>query len=384
MKLLVLSINLVFLLNACHAQNKKWVCNITYNLSHLKIDRGFAVIEIFKFQPDSVNNYALVKSIRPTKDIFTLAFKVNDPFMGYIQLKHHDSIYAISSPCILANENIAVDFFKKAITATKVASVQNLFYNENRFLFLALPNAIANEAGFSIGLIKRSYELSIPLQYYMLEAKLKEYEENVIKQIKLNKRYFFSVQRLFEIRNQLSPKTLDTCFSIVFQTFNGTSIIQKLQDYITQSKKLNTGKPVPYFKIADSNNVIKVSDSLFYQHDYTLIDFWASWCAPCRQSMKKIKSFYSNIDTVHFQIFSVSIDARRNDWIRALRQDSIEWRNYIDMDYKGWQGNVARTFNLSSIPSNIIVDKAGKIIAIDLSDEDLQHFLRKKKLYTNK
>ncbi len=384
MKQLILSITLLFLLNVCYAQNKKWVCNITFDLTHLKIDKEFAVIEIFRFQPDSVNHYAVIKSIRPTKDIFTLAFNVNDPLTGYMQLKYHDSIYAISSPCILANENIAVVFFKKAIAATKITSAQNLFYNENRFLFLAMPSTIVNETGFSMSLFKRSYELSIPREYYMLEAKLIEYEENVIKQIKHNKGYFFAVQRLFEIRKQLSPKTLDTCFAIVNQTFKGTSLTKKLQDYIDQSKKLVAGKPVPYFKVADSSNVIKVSDSLYYQHDYTLIDFWASWCAPCRQSMKKIKSFYSNVDTAHFRILSVSIDQRRNDWIRALKQDSIEWSNYIDADYKGWQGNVARTFNLSSIPSNVMVDRAGKIIAIDLSDENLLHFIKEKKLFTDK
>ena len=83
---------------------------------------------------------------------------------------------------------------------------------------------------------------------------------------------------------------------------------------------------------------------------------------------------YSAIDTGRMHIVSVSIDEDQKKWMQAVGQDSIVWNNYIDTE-GGWDGSVAKNFNLTYIPANVIVDKSGKIIALNVTTKGLKDFM---------
>jgi thiol-disulfide isomerase/thioredoxin len=117
-------------------------------------------------------------------------------------------------------------------------------------------------------------------------------------------------------------------------------------------------------------------DKEFFVSKYTLIDFWASWCIPCRTKMKEIKSIFDATDKAKLQIVSISIDENKDNWTKAMHQDDITWKSYIDT--KGWNGDIAKTFALTSIPRNILVDGSGTIVAIDIWDTQLRNFLKNK------
>ncbi|MBS7566701.1 TlpA family protein disulfide reductase [Mucilaginibacter sp. Bleaf8] len=102
---------------------------------------------------------------------------------------------------------------------------------------------------------------------------------------------------------------------------------------------------------------------------YVLIDFWASWCAPCRMEIPELKKIYQKFKDKSFTILSVSIDDNREKWVKAVNEEKMEWPNVSDL--KGSDGLAAKTFNIHAIPQNILVDPDGKIIAKNLNMGEL-------------
>ena len=105
-----------------------------------------------------------------------------------------------------------------------------------------------------------------------------------------------------------------------------------------------------------------------------LLDFWASWCGPCRTSNKKVAKIYSKYKDKGFEIYGVSIDANRNNWIKAIRQDKIKWLQVNDPG--DWNARIVAKWNIYGIPTSYLIDKEGKFIAMDLDDKQLEEALK--------
>lgn len=101
-----------------------------------------------------------------------------------------------------------------------------------------------------------------------------------------------------------------------------------------------------------------------------LIDFWASWCGPCRASMPGVVKLYSKYKDQGFEVFGVSIDAKKRDWINAVAQDKITYTQVNDK--AGWYSKTAEKYGVNAIPNTFLLDKTGKIVAIDLDEEQLE------------
>jgi thiol-disulfide isomerase/thioredoxin len=107
----------------------------------------------------------------------------------------------------------------------------------------------------------------------------------------------------------------------------------------------------------------------FFKGKYLLIDFWASWCGPCRAENPNIKNAYKKYKSKGFEILGVSLDNDKTAWINAIIKDSLTWTNVSDL--KGWKNNVAQKYVVSAVPASYLLDKEGKIIAKDLRGESL-------------
>jgi thiol-disulfide isomerase/thioredoxin len=132
------------------------------------------------------------------------------------------------------------------------------------------------------------------------------------------------------------------------------------------------GKFAPEIALPSINgDTIKLSS---LKGKVVLLDFWASWCGPCRNSNRSLIKLYEKYKTKGFEIFSVSIDEDRKDWERAIRKDKITWLQVNDN--KGWYGKTPITWNIDAIPTSYLIGKDGKLYAMDLEGKELESALK--------
>ncbi|MBE7176920.1 MAG: AhpC/TSA family protein [Mucilaginibacter polytrichastri] len=148
------------------------------------------------------------------------------------------------------------------------------------------------------------------------------------------------------------------------QSASGTGII----NYIARERMLREGGEAPDF--TQENRADGQTSLSELRGKYVLLDFWASWCHPCRiEHLERVKT-YRKYQPKGFEIISVSLDERKPDWLKAIRDDKLNWQHVSDL--RGFSNVVARQYHIRTIPENFLLDKNGKIIARNLHGKELE------------
>ena len=136
------------------------------------------------------------------------------------------------------------------------------------------------------------------------------------------------------------------------------------------------GNPISDFELPNENG--KPIQTKNYRGKILFIDFWASWCEPCRKQMPEIKNIYTQFKEQNFKILAVSLDSEKDKqkWLKAIIKEKSTWDNAIETGE--FEGKVAKMYNIQSIPSNLLIDEKGIIIDQNISPEQLKMFLTKR------
>ena len=136
--------------------------------------------------------------------------------------------------------------------------------------------------------------------------------------------------------------------------------------------QVRVGEMAPEIELLDTKDVpIKLSS---LKGKVVLVDFWASWCAPCRESNPSVVKLYQKYKAKGFEVFGVSIDSKKANWLKAIKQDRITYTQVNDP--AGWKSPVAERWGVDQIPTTFLIDKSGKVRAIDAEGTNLDRFVK--------
>ncbi len=139
------------------------------------------------------------------------------------------------------------------------------------------------------------------------------------------------------------------------------------------NEKFMKGVKAPDFTQADTSGTAITLSSL--QGKYVLVDFWASWCKPCRAQNPSLVRLYKKYKNNGFTILGISLDSKKEAWLKAIHDDKLEWQQVSDLKF--WSNAVAKQYKISSVPQNYLLDQQGVIIGKNLSEDDLDELLEK-------
>lgn len=155
--------------------------------------------------------------------------------------------------------------------------------------------------------------------------------------------------------------------------FTDNRYVSQFKEEAKKLKVLAIGQPAPGFESFTPNNKsVSLSD---FKGKYTLIDFWASWCAPCRQENPNIVKQYQVFKDKNFTVLGVSLDNNPGSWLRAIQDDKLEWTQVSDL--QAWSSELVGMYRIKSIPTSYLIDPHGIIIAKNLRGKAFEEFLNK-------
>lgn len=171
---------------------------------------------------------------------------------------------------------------------------------------------------------------------------------------------------------RLSPEEITKNISLLDKSQQNSTYVKELQELVKVLNGLQVGKKAPDFVSKDpEGKSVRFSENL---KGYTLVDFWASWCGPCRRENPNIVAAYKEYHDKGFNIVGISLDKKKENWIKGIQDDHLDWLHVSDLLF--WNSAIAKLYGVRAIPANYLVDAKGVIVARNLHGDELQSTIK--------
>lgn len=167
---------------------------------------------------------------------------------------------------------------------------------------------------------------------------------------------------------EINPTEITPIFNKLSKTLRNSPSGKELATRLESARKTAVGQPAMEFSQPDADG--KLVSLASYKGKYVLVDFWASWCGPCRAENPNVVKAYSRFKDKGFDILAVSLDDKKDKWQAAVQADNLPWTHVSDL--KGWKNEVAEQYGIQAIPQNLLLDPKGVIIAKNLRGDALE------------
>ncbi|HEX8332970.1 MAG TPA: TlpA disulfide reductase family protein [Segetibacter sp.] len=284
----------------------------------------------------------------------------------YIPQESHEPVKGLK----LVVENSVINVEGKIdsfFAATVIGGISNNDFNTLRKALLVYEDSLemigirgeeANIAGDSV------LSANLHEQYYTLEKE----KNTTIKQFAIEHPKSIAGAYFVTTVFDYSVSELDSIYNAFDSTIKNHRYVNKIKEGIDAIRRTSIGQIAPDFELKNLNGKSVSLSSL--KSKYVFVDFWASWCAPCRAENPNLVKTYKQFKGKDFEILGVSLDDNKQEWLQAIKKDKLTWQHVSDL--KGWESSVVPLYGLRGIPANFLVDTTGKIIARDMHGDQLQ------------
>ena len=204
-------------------------------------------------------------------------------------------------------------------------------------------------------------------EYKKFQNEMNDYSKKFIKE---NPDAYLSALLLenFLMRQYLTPEEIKSYFEGLDKDVKETKSGKKIKTALDSMSAIVIGKPAPNFSApSPEGKTISLKESL---GKVTIIDFWASWCGPCRAENPNVVALYNEFHPQGLNIIGVSLDKDAAKWKEAIAKDGLIWSHVSNLKF--WEDPIAKQYNVQSIPATFILDEKGNIVAKDLRGEELR------------
>jgi peroxiredoxin len=200
-----------------------------------------------------------------------------------------------------------------------------------------------------------------------------EYSMAVLNFVNSNKNSLAGFYAAISLEPAKYEQQLITYAEAIKDNFKDNPSVQRFIKQMMEAKPVSIGRKAPDFTIGGfDGKPVKLSD---YKGKYVMLDFWASWCGPCRHENPNVVKLYAIYKSLGLNILGISLDVDKAAWAQAINNDKLTWTHASDL--KTFEGPVERLYHIEAIPSDFIIDPQGIIIAKNITGTDLEEFLNK-------
>lgn len=255
------------------------------------------------------------------------------------------------------------------------SSISTGDYSDRVTLWLekGLTTFSANKGKFSKAEIKGSKIQEKFTELTKLRDTLEKTDQVDYSFIKQNPKSVIAAHTLGSYCNLWGKDTVSALYNSFSKEVKQSIFGKKISTFLTLNRNIKIGdKFVDFTQKDTSGKFVKLSD---IKSKYILLEFWGSWCGPCREENPSLVKIYNEFKNKEFEIFGVASETNKQQWTKAIKADGLNWINVTD--FKGGDNNAAIIYGVSGYPSNFLIDKDGTIIAKDVYGDDLRNWLLK-------